>query len=105
MKKRYNKKSRKMVVEEALKPEFEDKLYLVADKYVLSQTVIERWVSNYKKLGDVGLTKGFAFNIEGSVIEFKDEEIKQKDKKISELEEEIEIPKKATAFLAKLNRD
>lgn len=97
--KRYNKTFRMKVVRDALKPEFKDKEFLIAEKYGVRESTILKWVKLYEEYGDKGLSK----NLPQLNNTRKSES--EKDKKIKELEEEIEILKKAAAFLAKIDRD
>lgn len=106
-KKNYSPTFRKVVVNEALDPALKDKEYLIANKFGIQESTVIRWKENYEKYGEIALSKNF-----GKFMKTIDKNnptqekiLKQKDKKIKELEEEIEILKKAAAFLAKINRD
>lgn len=104
-KKEYSKKFKLKVVREALKPELEDNLHLVANKYGVQQRTVFRWRKMYQEYGENAFSKGFSFTLADQVKQKKDEELAAKDKVIAELKEELEISKKAAAFLMKLNRD
>jgi len=106
-KKKMNKKFKLEVVNEALRPEFEGKEFLVAEKYELRESTVLKWKEKYLKYGDIALSSGFnKIEKEGILDNKNQKEIdKAKDRKIKELEEEIEILKKAAAFLANLDRD
>ena len=104
---RYTKSFRKRVVEEALKPEFEGKEFLVAEKYHIQTSTLLRWMDLFNNYGEMGL----ADNIqqfrkkESTFTRTQKQREAAKDKEIAELKEEIAILKKAAAFLAKIPRD
>ena len=104
---RYTKTFKLKVVKEAMDPAFEGKEYLIADKYSVRESTVIRWKKNYEQYGEVALLRNFnkVTKNTGDNNKRQKEIIKEKDKKIKELEEEIEILKKAAAFLAKINRD
>ena len=104
---RYTKTFKLKVVKEAMDPAFKGKEYLIADKYSIKESTLIRWKKNYEQYGEVGLSHNFNKILEntGDNNKKQKEIIKEKDKKIKDLEEEIEILKKAAAFLAKINRD
>lgn len=104
-KKRYSKTFRLNVVEEALKEEYKDNIYLIANKYNIRESTVERWKNNYLRYGHKGLSVGFDPKIFNEGLKIKDKELEAKDKEIKELKEENEILKKAAAFLAKLDRN
>ena len=103
----YTKDFKLKVVKEAMDPAFEGKEYLIANKYSMRESTVIRWKKNYEQYGEVGLLDNFnkVLKNTGDNNKRHKEIVKEKDKKIKELEEEIEILKKAEAFLAKINRD
>lgn len=103
--KKYTKKFRLMIVEEILRSDLQDNLYLIATKYNIRESTIERWLNNYLTYGERGLSQGFPGKAYDDALSFAEKERKAKDKEIADLKEEIEILKKAAAFLAKIDRN
>lgn len=105
--KKYSKTFRTRVVREALKPEFEGKEFLVAEKYNLRPSTVWRWKDLYEQYGEMGLSNHIEqFREANSKLKSTDQQIQSaKDREIAELKEEVEILKKAAAFLAKMPRD
>ena len=101
---RYSKAFKINVVKEALKEEFENQEYLIANKYGIKEGTVIKWKNNYLEHGHFGLSKGFMSRVKEST-KHKDKEIEKQKKEIDELKEEIVILKKAAAFLAMLERD
>ena len=101
---KYNKTFRMKVVRESMTPEFENLEFIIAEKYGIRESTLIRWRDQYKEYGEAGLSDNFKSIKAKSKQNIFDID-KQKDKKIKELEEEIEILKKAAAFLVNLNRD
>ncbi|NLW52968.1 MAG: hypothetical protein GXY87_06380 [Tissierellia bacterium] len=106
-KKKYNRSLRAKVVKEALRPEFKDSKFLIAEKYGIKESTVIRWKTLYLEYGDVSLTSGFSKVLNKGMLENERQKeiLKEKDERIKYLEEELEITKKAAAFLAKVNRD
>lgn len=104
---KYTKTFRKKVVEEALRPEMEGKEFLVAEKYNILPSTVCRWRDLYLKHGEMALCENVQqFYASQSKESGAYKELKAKtDKEIAELKEEVEILKKAAAFLTKIQRD
>ncbi|MBY0585294.1 transposase [Murdochiella sp. Marseille-P8839] len=104
---RYTKSFRKRVVEEALKPEYEGKEFLVAEKYHIQTSTLVRWMDLFNNYGEMGLADNIQqFRKKESMFTRTQKQREAaKDKEIAELKEEIAILKKAAAFLAKMPRD
>lgn len=101
-KKRYSKDFRCTVAIEALKPEFDGLEYLIAKKYDLRTSTVIRWKQLYQEYGTDGFAKKFPT--------LKDKEKKSQreielEKENIALKEEVEILKKAAAFLANVKRE
>lgn len=94
----YSKSFKIEVAEEALKPEFEHAFHIVARKYGLRPSTVRNWRNIYRDHGPDGFSKSFKAQERYKTLSLK-------DKEIAELKEEIEILKKAAAFLAKVNRE
>lgn len=103
--KEYSKKFKLSVVKEALKPEFRGNEFLIARKYGIRESTVFKWRKMYMDFGENAFNKGFSFILANQVRKEKDKELAAKDKEIAELKEELEISKKAAAFLVKLSRD
>lgn len=99
MSERYTKGFRVQVAKEASQPGFKDLEHVIAEKYGLRKSTVERWRDVYLEQGEKGLKKG-ALKCEGKTAREKELE-----KENAELKEEIRILKKAAAFLADLRRE
>ena len=101
-KRKYTKSFRKMVVEEALRPEMEGKESLVAEKYGILPSTICRWKDLYLEYGEMALSENVQQIFASQRKEREaDKTLEEADKKIAELKEELEILRKAAAFLDK----
>lgn len=86
------------VASEAAQPENRYSEHLVARKYNLRPSTVARWKKTYEEHGAIGLSKRFHPPSESlETIAYK--------KRIQELEEEVEILKKAAAFIVKVTRE
>lgn len=96
---KYSKSFRLQVVQEALLPENEGLEHVVAQKYAIQPWTVRRWVAEYREHGEEALGRGY----------LKSDKISEREKQLAkenaELREEIEILKKAAAFLADLRRE
>ena len=94
---RYTKEFRVRVAKEAALPEFEGMEHIIAEKYGIKPWTVAKWRDIYLEFGEEGLRKG-AFGKKKTPREAALE------KENAELKEEIEILKKAAAFLANVGR-
>lgn len=95
----YSKSFRIRVAKEASEPEMKGMEKHIADKYGLRESTVRRWRQIYKEYGENALGRNL------SAVEKKsDREIKL-EKENAELREELEILKKAAAFLASVGRE
>ena len=94
----YNKAFRLKVVKEALLQENAGLEHVIAKKYGIKPWTVRKWIAMYQEFGEdamrYGQRKAFGMS----------EREKQLAKENAELREEIEILKKAAAFLADLQR-
>ncbi len=97
--KKYSKAFRIMVAREASREEMQGMEGFIAKKYGLYQSTVIRWKQIYQEYGENALGK----NKISSADKKSDREL-QLEKEIAELREEVEILKKAAAFLADLGR-
>lgn len=99
-KNRYSKSFRLQVAREAIRPENRGLEHLIAEKYGVQQWTVERWRDHLLEVGEVkAFTKGFTKTDKRTNYE------KQLEKENAALREEVEILKKAAAFLANVKRD
>ena len=96
---RYSKSFRIKVAKEASRPEMKGLESNIADKYGIKPWTVIRWREIYQEYGENALALGKI----GSYEKKSDREIRL-EKENEELKEEIEILKKAAAFLAELGR-
>lgn len=99
MAKNYNKTFRLKVTKEALLPENKDMEHIIAKKYGLRPGTVIRWTEAYLQYGESAFSKG------GYRLNKSTNREKELEKENAQLREEIEILKKAAAFLADLRRE
>lgn len=97
-KKKYSKTFRIAVAKEALLPENERAISILADKYSIMPWTVEKWKKLYQEEGEEGFSNGAWKKRES-------QRMKVLEKENEELKEEVEILKKAAAFLANVKRD
>lgn len=98
MDRHYTKEFKLMVAREATRPEFENIEHVIAKKYSLRVNTLMRWKKLFVKYGEQAFVRGFR----PEAVDLARGKYLQR---ISELEEEVEVLKKAAAFLAKVNRE
>ena len=97
---KYNRTFRLMVAKEALLPENRDLEHVIAEKYGIMPWTVIRWREH---LAEVGEAEAFRYGF--SKWDRRTDREKKLEKENAELREEIEILKKAAAFLASVKRD
>lgn len=97
--KKYTREFRLQVAREAVKPEYQGLEYVIAEKYGVQPWTIKRWKEHYQEHGEQAFHRGFTKPDKKTAREIELE--KENDK----LKEEVEILKKAAAFLANVKRE
>ena len=95
----YSKTFRIRVAREASDPEMKGMEKHIADKYGLRESTDRRWRQIYKEYGENALGRNL------SAVEKKSDREIRLEKENAELREELEILKKAAAFLASVGRE
>ena len=95
----YTKEFRVNVAKEAVRPENKGLEHIIAQKYGIKPWTVIKWAQLYEQYGESRLSRGKLTS------ERKSERERQLEKENAELREEIEILKKAAAFLAKVGRE
>lgn len=90
--KNYTKAFKIQVAEDALKPENERAIEILAVKYGIQPRTVVKWRNMYKENGPQAFSRGYLTSNDKRTAELLKEN--------QELKEEIEILKKAAAFLA-----
>ena len=96
---RYTKEFRINVAKEAVRPENKGLEHIIAQKYGIKPWTVTKWAQLYEQYGESSLSKGKLAS------ERKSDRERQLEKENAALREEIEILKKAAAFLAKVGRE
>ena len=96
---RYTKEFRINVAKEAVRPENKGLEHIIAQKYGIKPWTVIKWAQLYEQYGESSLSRGKLAS------ERKSDRERQLEKENAELREEIEILKKAAAFLAKVGRE
>jgi len=99
MKKRYTKAFRITVAKEAIRLENKDLEHVIAQKYGVRPWTVRKWAQVYQQYGEDGFSRRMLVSDKKSARE------RQLEKENAALKEEIEILKKAAAFLAKAGRE
>lgn len=87
------------VAKEASHPENQGLEHIVAEKYGIQTHTVRRWRNEYMKYGEDSFKNGFSRKPQISERE------RQLEKENEALRMEVEILKKAAAFLANVKRD
>ena len=95
---KYNKTIRVKVAKEALLPENAGQEHVIAQKYGIKPWTVRKWAEMYQEFGEDAFRTG---HVNGPGMTERE---KQLVKERAELREEIEILKKAAAFLEDLQR-
>lgn len=95
----YSKGFRIRVAKEAADPKMRGMEKHIADKYGIKENTVRRWRQIYEEYGENSLGRNI------SAIEKKTDREIELEKENEELREELEILKKAAAFLANVGRE
>ena len=95
----YTKEFRINVAKEAVRPENKGLEHIIAQKYGIKPWTVIKWAQLYEQYGESRLSRGKLTS------ERKSDRERQLEKENAALREEIEILKKAAAFLAKVGRE
>lgn len=95
----YSKSFRIRVAKEASDPEMKGMEKHIADKYRLRESTVRKWRQVYEEYGENALGRNI------SAVEKKTDREIRLEKENAELREELEILKKAAAFLANVGRE
>ncbi|HHU53597.1 MAG TPA: hypothetical protein GXZ43_05930 [Clostridiaceae bacterium] len=102
--KKYSRLYKIQVAKEALSPGYKGMEYLSAEKYGLKTRTVIYWKNIYKEHGEEGFKR-----VQGKRRKVTRYDLEKENeaaaKRIAELEEEVQILKKAAAFLAKIDRE
>lgn len=93
--KHYTKKFKLRVAKEAIRPENQEMEHILAQKYGIMPWTVTRWKEQYLEAGE----RAFQKNGGKSARE------RQLEKENAELKQEVEILKKAAAFLATVKHE
>lgn len=96
---RYSKEMKMRVAKEAAMPENKGLEHIIAEKYGIKPWTVRRWKEHYLEYGEKSFYKGFSRGEKKSPRE------KALEKEVEELRQEVEILKKAAAFLANVKRE
>lgn len=95
----YSKELRMNVAKEAVLPENEGLEHIIAEKYNVMPWTVRKWKDHYLEYGENAFTRGFT---KGNR---KTDREKELEKENAQLRQEVEILKKAAAFLASVKHD
>ena len=96
----YSRKLKIQAAKEALLPENKDLEHVIAKKYGVKTSTIIKWKDHFLEVGEEQAFKRKYLTISG--VSKREQELQ---KEILELREEVEILKKAAAFLVNVKRD
>lgn len=97
----YSKEFRMRVAKEAVQPENKGMEHIIAAKYGILPGTVRRWAEHYLENGEDAFYRGYTKPKPNT----KSPREKQLEKEIEDLRLEIEILKKAAAFLANVKRE
>lgn len=97
---KYTKAFRLQVAKEAIKPENQNLEHVIAEKYGIRPWTVIKWRDHLLEVGEQeAFVKGYAKANKQTARE------RELERENAELREEVEILKKAAAFLANVKRD
>lgn len=91
---KYTKELKMRVSKEAARPESKGMEHIIAEKYGIMPWTVKRWRDHYLEYGEKSFYKGY------SKKDTKTPREKELEKEVEDLRQEVEILKKAAAFLA-----
>lgn len=98
--KHYPKSLKVQVAKEALLPENRNMEHVIAEKYGIMPWTVIKWKEHFLEVGEErAFQKGYS---KGPKKTSREREL---EKEVADLREEVEILKKAAAFLANVKRD
>lgn len=95
----YSKEFKMRVAKEATQPENKGLEHIIASKYGIKPGTVRRWSEHYLEYGESSFYNGYSKSTTKSPRE------KQLEKEVEDLRLEVEILKKAAAFLANVKRE
>ena len=97
---KYSKELRIKVAKEAMLPENQGMEHVIAEKYHVMPWTVARWCDHLQAVGEKNaFKKGYSLKKQPTTREV------ELEKENAQLREEVEILKKAAAFLANVKRD
>ena len=96
---RYSREMKLRVAKEAMLPENKDLEHIIAAKYGIKPWTVKKWKEHYSEYGENAFFRGY------TKPETKSPREKALEKEVEALRQEVEILKKAAAFLANVKRE
>lgn len=97
--KQYTRELRIKVAQEATRAENEGMEHIIAEKYGIMPWTVKKWKEYYLEFGEKAFTRGFSSKTKKTL------QVIELEKENAELREEVEILKKAAAFLANVKHE
>ena len=95
----YSKELKMRVAKEALRPENNGLEHVIAAKYGIKASTVVNWLNCYLEYGEDAFKKGYGKAGKKTARE------KELEKEVEELKQEVEILKKAAAFLVSVKHE
>lgn len=96
---KYTKELKMRVAKEAARPESKGMEHIIAEKYGIMPWTVTRWRNHYLEYGEKSFYRGY------SKSDTKTPREKELEKEVEGLRQEVEILKKAAAFLANVKHE
>ena len=96
---KYTKELKIRVAKEAARPESKGLEHIIAEKYGIMPWTITRWRDHYLEYGEKSFYRGYSKSDTKTPCE------KELEKEVDGLRQEVEILKKAAAFLAHVKHE